>query len=540
MFKSYLKIAWRSILKDKQFTLLNLLGLSTGLACILLIFFWVNDELQTDRFNAKDSQLYEVLKKGVDGTGAIRVGDHTQGLLAQSMAAELPDVEYAVAVRKDRNASILSAAEKHLKITHQFAGKDFFNVFTYSLADGHTNKVTGVTGVFLSDQLAIKLFNTTRVTGKTVNWDFKDNEVDFSGVYTIAGVYKSPPANATNQFDLLLPFELYAAKHAGGMGDITFWGSNMVSTYLILKAGTNIAAFDKKIKNFSTAKIKSLYPGNSEMEQYEGTMFTRRFSDAYLHNNFVDGKPSGGRIEYIKLFSIVAAFILVIACINFMNLSTAKASSRFKEIGIKKVVGASRRSLVVQYIAESMIMAFAALLVALLFVQLLFPAFREITGKDLHLQLNAALIACIAGITLLTGLIAGSYPALYLSRFKPVLILKGKTNTSTGEAWVRKGLVVFQFSISVILIVSVLVVYQQMKLIQTTNLGYSKDNIIRFSNEGNLTRQQGAFLAAIKKIPGVLHASGMEGDLLGRAFRWWHQLGRKRSQSQPAVLWKWG
>ncbi|MEJ7679055.1 MAG: FtsX-like permease family protein [Segetibacter sp.] len=251
------------------------------------------------------------------------------------------------------------------------------------------------------------------------------------------------------------------------------------------------------------------------MVKYEGDLLIQKYSDRYLYNNYVNGVQSGGRIEYVKLFSIIAIFILIIACINFMNLSTAKASRRMKEVGIKKVVGASRRSLVLQYIGESMLMAFTSLLFALLLVVLLLPAFKQITGKEISIELSAGLIVSILSITFITGLIAGSYPAFYLSRFKPVSILKGKFQATSGESWIRKGLVVFQFSISVILIVSVLVVYQQMKLIQTTNLGYNKDNIIRFSNDGNLPKNYSSFITELKNIPGVVNASDVDGDLVG-------------------------
>ena len=345
MIKSYIKIAWRNLLKDRLFTLLNLLGLSTGLACTLLIYLWVTDELHVDKFNEKDSRLYEVLKKVSDAEGSVRISKNTQGLLAKSMADELPEVEYAVPVRRDNNLSILSFGDKHIKIKHEFAGKDFFSVFSYPLVNGNNKEVSGVKGIFLSDQLALKLFNSTDVVGKSVNWDYKNNEVDFNGSYSISGVYKAAPANATDHFDMLVPFDLYAQKHAGGMGDITFWGSNMASTYIILKKQANINAFNDKIKDFTVQKVKALYPGQ-EYEKYEGTLFTRRFSDAYLYNNYVNGAQSGGRIEYVRLFSIIAIFILIIACINFMNLSTAKASGRMKEVGIRKVVGAPRRSLI--------------------------------------------------------------------------------------------------------------------------------------------------------------------------------------------------
>ncbi len=515
MFKNYFKIAWRNLIKDKQFSLLNIIGLSTGLACALLIYLWVSDELSIDKFNTNDSRLYQVLKKNEDGTGAIRVGETTQGLLAESMAQELPQVEYATMLRKERDAGIISFGDKHIKVAPAFAGKDFFNVFSYTLINADKQVLSDISGIILSDKTALKLFNTTDAVGKTVEFNFENN-VDFSSVYKIAGIYKAPPSNATDQFDVLFPFDLYAKKNAGGMGDVTFWGSNMVSTYVLLKPSTDVTAFNNKIKDFSKAKIKALYAGNN-ISGYEGDLFIQNYSDRYLHNNFVNGVQSGGRIEYVKLFSIIAIFILIIACINFMNLSTAKASRRMKEVGIKKVVGASRSSLVFQYIGESMLMTFASLFIALLIVLLLLPAFNQITEKEINLQLNTGLILSVITITCITGLIAGSYPALYLSGFKPISILKGKLNTSTGELLIRKGLVVFQFSISVILIVSVLVIYQQMKLIQTTNLGYNKDNIIRFSNDGSLKENYSSFIAELKNIPGVINASGVDGDLMGHS-----------------------
>ncbi|MEO8112649.1 MAG: ABC transporter permease, partial [Ginsengibacter sp.] len=420
MFKNYFRIAWRNLIRDKQFSFLNLLGLSTGLACTLLIYLWVSDELNIDKHNKNDSRLYEVLKRNKDGTGAIEISKNTQGLLAESMAKEFPEIEVATCVRKERSPGILSYDNKKIKVMPAWTGRIFFDVFTYPLISGSKSVVlSDVSNIVLSDKTALKLFNTRDVIGKTIKWDFKDDDVDFSNVYKIAGVFKSPPSNSSDQFDVIFPFELYAAKNAGGMGDVTFWGSNMVSTYVLLRPGSNIDAFNNKIKDFTRSKIKSLYKGN-DMVNYEGELFTQRYSDRYLYNNFVNGVQSGGRIEYVKLFSIIAIFILLIACINFMNLSTAKASRRMKEVGIKKVVGASRRSLIFQYISESILMALFSLLIALLFVELLLPAFKEITGKDISFSLNANLILSSIVITLLTGVIAGSYPAFYLSGFKPV------------------------------------------------------------------------------------------------------------------------
>lgn len=515
MLQNYFKIARRNLLKDKQFSVLNLIGLSTGLACCLLIYLWVSDELSVDKFNANDSRLYQLLKRNADGTGAIQVSEFTQGLLAESIAKDLPEVEFATCVRKEREQGILSLNNKEIKARVEFVGKDFFNVFSYTLISGNKkNILSDISGILLSDVTALKLFNTTNVVGKTIKWNLIDAESDFTNTYTITGIFKAPPSNATDQFDLLLPFELYAQKKAGGMGDVTFWGSNMVATYLLLKPTTNVNAFNSKIKDYTKAKIGALYAGKG-FEQYEGELFMQKYSDRYLHNNFENGIQTGGRIEYVKLFSIIAIFILVIACINFMNLSTAQASKRMKEAGIKKVIGASRSSLVLQYLGESILMAFASLCLAILIVKLLLPQFRLITGKDIGHQFSFPIVATTIIIALVTGLIAGSYPAFYLSHFKPVFVLKGKLKAAKGEVFVRKGLVVFQFTVSVMLIVSVMVIYQQMKLVQTTNLGYNKDNIIRFTNDGNLPQNLASFISEIKKIPGVVNASNVSGDLMG-------------------------
>ncbi len=516
MVKNYFKTAWRNLIKDKQFSFLNLLGLSTGLACVLLIFLWVKDELSVDKFNVNDNDLYQVMKTSPNADGTVTTYPSTQGLLGQSMQNELSEVQYATVVRaetSDEASGIISTSNKRFKASSEFVDQNFFKVFSYRIIDGNINGfASNKYGVLLSDKMALRLFKTTQnITGKTIEW----SRGEFTGSYIVSGVFQSPPENATDQFDLIFNYQmLLQSKEAKYIAD---WGSNSEHTYLLLKKGTDVNAFNKKIKDFTKEKIKQFYPGDKGMLHWEGDIFVQKYSDRYLHGNYVNGKISGGRIEYVKLFSIIAIFILVIACINFMNLSTAKASRRMKEVGIKKVVGASKGSLILQYIGESILMAFASLIIALLLVELLLPAFREITGKDISLHFNINLIGAAISIALITGLIAGSYPAFYLSGFKPVSILKGKLITSSGESWIRKGLVVFQFTISVGLIVSVLVVYQQMKLIQTTNLGYNKDNILTFSNDGDIKNNLTPFFTEIKKLPGVINVTSESGDFFGRA-----------------------
>ncbi len=511
MLKNYIKTALRNLVKDKQFSLLNLLGLSTGLACVLLIYLWVHDELSVDKFNAKDSRLYQILKTAPTADGSIDTYHSTPGLLGQYMQKELSEVEYATVARGEQTG-ILSVNNKSFNASAQYIDQHFFDVFSYAILDGSASGfAANLYGVLLSDKMALKLFNTTHnLVGKTITWD----KGEFTGSYVVSGVFQSPPSNATDQFDLFFNYNMYLTKESKYMVD---WGSNNQDTYVLLKKGTDVDLFNKKIKDFTKDKIKQFYPGDKYLLQWEGDIFAQKYSDRYLHGNYVNGKISGGRIEYVKLFSIIAIFILVIACINFMNLSTAKASRRMKEVGIKKVVGASKRSLVLQFMGESILMAFLALVIALFLVDFLLPAFRNITGKYLHLQLTTSLVLSAVAITFITGLIAGSYPAFYLSHFKPVSVLKGKLVNSSGESWIRRGLVVFQFAISVVLIVSVLVVYQEMKLIKTTDLGFNKENMLRFSNEGNIRKNTTAFLTEIKKLPGVMAVTTESGNFFGRA-----------------------
>ncbi len=510
MFRNNFKIAWRNLVKDRQFSLLNLMGLSVGLACALLIFLWLNDETSIDKFHGKDKQLFQVIKTSLNADGTIETHETTPGLLAQAMASEIPEVEYAVSVVTE-NTGILSADEKNIKARPKFVDTNFLNVFSYPLISGNkADALSNKNGVVISDKLALKLFNrTNNISGKTLQWDGEEKDLD--GTYIVTGVFKAPPTNASMQFDILFNYSLYYDTYKEKHGLIN-WYSNNPQTFLIIKKGTVIEQFNRKIRDFANAKFKAAH---GAVGQYEGIIFVQRYSDKYLRNHYENGVQAGGRIEYVRLFSVIAVFILIIACINFMNLATARASRRAKEVGIKKVIGVRRSTLIFQYMVESMLMALISLVVAFLLVSLLLPQFREITGKDLHLVFDTRLISAALAITIITGLLAGSYPALYLSGFGPAMVLKGKLSVSGGESWIRKGLVVFQFTISVVLIISVLVVYKQMELIQNRNLGYNKDNIIQFANEGKLRTTLGTFLSEVRKIPGVVNASSMDGDMVG-------------------------
>ncbi len=518
MLKNYFKIAWRNLLKDRQFTFLNLVGLSTGLACSLLIYLWIADELKVDKYNEKDKQLYQVMTN-VKTDDGIKTGNFTPGLLGESLEKEIPEIQYAVSVMPASwfpHQGVISAGETHIKASGQYVGKDFFNVFTCPYIEGDQNKLAADKfAVAISEDMAKKLFRTTEnVVGKRIKWDMDI----FGGDFIVTGIFKKNPPNATVQFDLLFNYDLALERRP----EWKDWGNSDPHTFVVLNKNAKVDEVNKKIKNFIQTKRATHHNSGN-------TIFLTKYSDRYLYGKYENGMQAGGRIAYVKLFSIIALVILVIACINFMNLSTAKAARRMKEVGIKKVVGASRRQLIFQYLGESMLMSFLSLALAIIIMAILLPAFNQITGKQLNLEVNGGLVLSVLSITLLTGILSGSYPAFYLSGFNPVAVLKGRLSSSIIELFIRRGLVVFQFCLSAIFMVAVLIVYSQINYIQTKNLGYNRDNVIHFEipfGPDSVSMAPAiSFIHELKNIPGVVNASsywhtltGMHGSIGG--FQW--------------------
>jgi len=341
--------------------------------------------------------------------------------------------------------------------------------------------------IVISEELALRLFNTTEdVIGKEVEYMHEE-------AFLVSGVFKGTPRYSSFQFDFVLSFERYKDDNAW----VTSWGSNGPKTFILFKEGSDIEAVNDKIFDFVTKKE----------QQTNVTLFLRPYSDLYLYGRYENGVQSGGRIEYVQLFSVIAVFILIIACINFMNLSTARASRRALEVGIKKVVGASKRSLIFQYFAESIVITFCSFLIALIVVGLFLPQFNEITDKQIVLEFSAEIIFWYLGIILFTGLLSGSYPAFYLSGFRALSVLKGQVRGSLGEFWARRGLVIFQFTLSIVLIVAVLVLFKQIQYVQNKNLGYDNDNVINFRKEGTTEERPEIFLNEIRKMLGIVSAS---------------------------------
>ena len=504
MLQHNLILIYRSFKRFKSTFIINLIGLSTGLASALLIYLWVNDELHMDKFHEKDKRLYLVMDNHKQNDGWNTMIE-TAGPLADALVADMPEVEYTAALAPPTWAGfdkyVLTADERNIRATGQYAGKDYFNIFSYKLIQGDAKQVLAdKNSIVISEDVAMKLFNRKHnVVGKTIEFQHERE-------FLVSGVFENIPATSSTHFDFVLSFDTFQDIKPWSRE----WSSSGPHVYVVLRERTDVKAFNKKIEDFIAKKT------NSDVTRRR--IFLASYSDNYLFGNYENGVQSGGRIEYVRLFSVIALFILIIACINFMNLSTAKATGRIKEVGVKKALGAGRKHLAMQYMGESMLMTLLSLITALALVGLVLPQFNLITGKQIVLRWDAGLALSLVSIALFTGLIAGSYPALYLSGFNPVTVLKGKLKSSIGEVRVRKGLVTFQFTLLIILIVSVLVVYKQIDFVGRQNLGYSKDNVIYFDVEGIVKENPETFLSEIKRIPGIQNAASSTHDMTGRGW----------------------
>ena len=501
MLKHNLIISLRSFKRYKSTFLINLFGLASGLACTLLIYLWVADELSIDRFHEHDERIFQVLLNRNDN-GKIETRSSMPGRLAEELMANYPEVEAASMVWPPNffgGEGLASYQNEQFKADAQFVDPGFLKIMTFPLLSGNPNSaLNSNSDILISESFAKKVFGSIgSAEGQVLNW----NQGRSSGEYIVSGIFKDVPANSSMQFDILLNAEIMMNAYKY----MEEWGNTNPDALVLLREGTSVEAFNAKIEKLLKTKLPRSI----------STLFVQKFSDRYLKGTYENGQVVGGRIVYVRLFSIIALIILIIACINFMNLSTAKASGRLKEIGVKKALGARRKSLVNQYYTESYILTTLGVLIALGAVWLLLPQFNTITGKALTFSFSNELLLSIGLIILATGFLAGSYPALYLSRLKTTESLKGKLVKSISELWIRKGLVVFQFSVSIILIFSVLIISKQIDYIQNKNLGYNKDNVIKFENTGIEDSAYPGFLSALESIPGVVNTSSTGHDLMG-------------------------
>lgn len=487
MLKNYLLTAWRNFWRRKVISFINLTGLILGFAFSLMILLWVEDERSIDGFHKNSSRIFNIYEREY-ADGKVELDYSTPGLLAEEMKKQFPEVAHA-SVYARNNDKTFQAGDKIIKYNGQYANEDFLKVFNYKLLAGNAKDALSLpVNIAISEKMAVDLFGSVKeAIGKTIRCENRD---DFS----ITAVFENVPANSSITFNYLINWHIFLTQNPWAKD----FSNTAPFTTVMLKENADPEQFRAKIKKFLSQYNVDEGPG------YSLELDMQRYDEMYLHSNLKGGHISGGRIEYVQLFSIVSIFILLIACINFMNLTTARSLKRAKEIGVRKVAGAVRGSLIVQFIGEAILMSFLAIAIALLVVYLLLPVFNSITGKHIDLPTGDLLFWMkLTAIAMVTGLIAGIYPAFYISSFNPIKALKGNMKHGSEAKLFRKGLVVFQFTLSILLIVGTIVVSRQVDFIQTKNLGYDRENLIYIPLEGDLGSKYSLFKEEAVKLPGI-------------------------------------
>ena len=468
MFANYFKTMFRNFRKNKAYGFLNVFGLAIGIACAGLIFLWVEDELTFNDSYAKKDLLYEV-RTNQTYDGKTRTFTATPGQLATAVKTEVPGIADACRLGWGGNP-LLGYGDKSVNAYGAYVDSSFFDMFTLQFVQGNgKDAFSQLYSIVITEKMARRFFGDQKeVIGKTLKLDNKQD-------YVVTGVIRDLPANSTLRYDWFAPFEIFHKQNDW----LKYWGANGVNTYLELSPRADVAAIGRQLDGFIAKK-------SAYADAARPILFS--MNDWHLRDNFEDGKHiAGGRITYVHLFSAIAWIILLIACINFMNLATARSEKRAREVGVRKVLGAGRKTLTWQFIGEAIGMAFLAVVIGSIMISWALPPFNTLVEKQLTPGLDKPLhIVSLVVIGLLCGLVAGSYPALYLSSFNPVFVLKGIKGKDGSAALIRKGLVVLQFTVSIVLIISTVIIYQQVQHIKNRDLGYNKDNLINAGLQGNM------------------------------------------------------
>jgi len=491
MIKNYLKTTFRSLLRNRSYSFLNIAGLAIGIACASLIFLWVQDELTFNHnFNKRDN-LYTIYENQTYN-GKISTFFATPGLMAKAIKTEIPGIKNAA--RMDgMGAQLFALGDKSINEQGNYADKEILSMLNLPFIYGNASTALDeLHTVVINETTAKKFFGDADPTGKTLKMNNKDD-------FTVTGVFKDMPKNSTFQFQWLAP--LANIDHSQPW--MTMWGANWARTYVELEPSASVASVNQKLYRYISTKV----------DHNDNICFLFAMNDWNLHNNFVDGKMSGGRITYVKLFSFIAWIILLIACINFMNLSTARSEQRAKEVGVRKVMGAGKGKLIGQFISEAVVMSFISVLLAVGLIYLAIPPFNNLVQKELTVSiLQPAHLIYLLIIAIVTGLLAGSYPAFYLSSFNPITVLKNiKIKSSAGSRFIRQSLVVIQFSVSIILIIGTVIIYQQIQHVKNRELGYNKDNLIYLNTQGKMVEHFGAIYNNLKQT-GLVENAALSDD----------------------------
>jgi putative ABC transport system permease protein len=513
MFRNYFTIAWRNLVRNKSFSIINISGLAIGMASAMLILLWVRQVSSTDQFHFKLDRLYEVFSNDkVDGT--IRTLNSTPEIMAPELSKVYPEIEGASRINwGSRNLLSPDSTTAGILSSGNVVDPDFLKMFTLPFVTGDPNTaLTDPNAMVITQSLAKRIFHTDDVFGRTVHMGAHD-------LFKITGILKDPPPNT-----MFRDCEYYCS-YAQQTPIDSDWTDIGVPTFVLVRPNTNLEALNNKLKTL----IPRRSGGKAKTEE-----FLYPVSRLTLHGQFVNGRESGGLIIITRAFTLIAIFIMLIACINFMNLSTAYSQRRAKEVGIRKVTGALRSSLLLQFLGESLLTAFFAGIVALLFVQLALPAFDRFVQTPLQLNYHEPRFwLAFIGFILITGTLAGSYPAFILSSFEPVSVIKGRIDTLLSTVNARKALVVFQFSIAITLIISTFIITRQIEYARTRQTGYNRDHLINVFFNNNRERQ------AANQIRNELLSSGAATDVT-KAFapltdNWASILDPKYEGSDPSL-----
>jgi putative ABC transport system permease protein len=462
MIRNYFKIAIRNLTRNKGFSAVNILGLAIGMAAALLIGLWVHNELNIDRMYPKTDRICLLYNRDkIDGT--IWVWDQTPKSIAPVLKKDYSSIDDAV--RYMNIHFLTSAGETNINSNGAFVDVGFLNVFGFPLLEGEpTHALDGMYNIVITQRMAKRLFANEDPMGRTVRIDNKAN-------FTVTGVLKDLPTTTSFEFDYLLPWQYMTHL---GWNDEENWGNNSIWTYVLLKPGVSQLSFDRQISEITRKHSKET-----------AQVFTQPMSRLHLYSKHLDGQLVGGKIITVRLFTSIVVFILLIACINFMNLSTARSERRAREVGIRKVAGAVRGSLVAQFIAESTLIAALAFIIALFLTQISLSAFNQLVGKELTIQYRDPIFWLFAAAFIgITGLVAGSYPAFYLSSFRPVSVLKGTFKKVNALLTPRKVLVVLQFSFAIALIICTIIVHRQIHYGMNRDAGYNRDHLVVVTANG--------------------------------------------------------
>jgi len=473
MFRNYIKIALRSLMKNSFYSFINIGGLAIGIASSMLILLWVADEYSFERFNENYDRIYKVYQsqQWAQGTSA---GTSMPYLLLETLKAKEKKIEYAVMTNYGEG-NMLQVGDKRLNLLGLSASEDFFKIFSF-------NMVKGDPGTALND------LNSIVITEATAKSFFNDKDpinqfikVDNGRELRVTGVIQDVRSKRTEfRFDYILPYSYYEATQSWVKNSKSNWDNNFVQLYVQLQPGASEADVNTGIQNL----IKENNP-----KAPTAKLFLHPMSKWRLYSNFENGKSNGGMIEYVRLFTAIAIFVLVIACINFMNLATARSENRAREVGIRKSVGSRRKELIFQFLGESVIISTLAFVLALVIVELVLPSYNELVSKRIHIEYsNPWLWISALGIILTTGVFSGSYPAFYLSGFQPVKVLKGKLNVGKGGSTPRQILVTLQFGFSIFLIIGTIVLYQQIMHVKSRDMGYDREDLMLIWTNGELEK----------------------------------------------------